>query len=136
MEKWLPIHGYEGIYEVSDLGNIKRVGAWMDNWGKKRLPTGKYIKPQLKGEGYAGLALCKEGISKQTYFHVIVARAFLGEKPEGKEPNHKNGNKWDNRAENLEYLTHQENCQHRNNCLVTIDRNANGTFKKFHKLSV
>lgn len=128
MENWKAVVGFEGLYEVSDMGNIRRVGARLRAKG----PLPMLIKPVRKGANYAGLCLFdKTGKRIQTYVHILVMRAFCGETPEGKEPNHKNGQKWDNRVENLEFVTHQENCKHRHAYLVSVTRNADGTFKKF-----
>jgi hypothetical protein len=62
--------------------------------------------------GYAQVGLWKNGKRYQRYVHALVAEAFLGERPSGKHINHLNGNKLDNRSENLEYCTRKENAEH------------------------
>lgn len=99
MEAWKPIVGYEGNYEVSDLGRIKNV---------KR---GKILIPQ-NARGYRRVDLCKNGVRKLIQVHKMVCAAFIGPCPENQEINHKNGVRDDNRLENLEYLTRQNNALH------------------------
>lgn len=63
-------------------------------------------------QGYACVMLCKNGIAKSHRVHQLVAEAFLGPCPVGKEINHKNGQRADPRLQNLEYVTPSENCLH------------------------
>lgn len=107
MENWKQVVGYEGLYEVSDIGRVKRVGKWSD----RNRVSNRVIVTSIK-KGYAVAAVCKEGRVKHAYIHVFVAEAFLGPKPLGLEVNHKNGIKHDNRPENLEYVTRSENQLH------------------------
>lgn len=109
MEEWKPIRGYEGLYEVSNIGNIRRVGFG-------RLRTCSRIGPiKTRKTGRAGywyVNLCRDGITKTFLVHIIVAKAFLGDAPFGMEVNHKNGNKDDLSVGNFEYLTHANNRKH------------------------
>lgn len=94
-EVWKPVVGYEGLYEVSNLGSIR---------GVKR---GKLLKP---GKGkYLFVVLCKDGIRHETSVHRIVATAFCPNPDNKPEVNHINEIKTDNRAENLEWCTRVEN---------------------------
>lgn len=105
-EIWKDVVGYEGIYEVSNLGEVRTVTHITDGrcWkAKKRKP---YFNPK---NGYLVIALSKNGKLKNEYVHRMVAMAFI-KNPEGKATvNHKNENKTDNRAENLEWMTLPEN---------------------------
>lgn len=99
---WKDIKGYEGRYQVSDEGQIRRV-----------LTSGKtkILKP-YEGSKYNTLCLSKDQVKKTVHVHRIVAETFL-EKPEGMcEVNHKDGNKRNNRLENLEWVTQRENLDH------------------------
>lgn len=100
-ECWKDIPGYEGLYQVSDSGQIKS------------LYFSKLRALVICGRGYKAVALAKCGIKKRYYVHRLVAYSFLGD-PEGKdyEVNHKNCDKTDNRVENLEWVTRQENMAH------------------------
>ncbi len=76
--------------------------------------TGKFLSPGVQGKGYGTVQLY-DGSSpkspKSFLVHRLIAEAFLGDRP-GMHVNHKNGNKLDNRLENLEWVTNQENVDH------------------------
>lgn len=108
-EVWKPVVGYEGKYEVSNLGRVrslKRINA-------DGRTVNARIRKQFKGARYRTLLLYRGDGTRQTKLvHRLVARAFLGPCPESHQVNHKNGKKHDNRAENLEYVTQSQNTQH------------------------
>lgn len=115
MENWRPIKGYPH-YEVSDLGRVRSVGFTTHVVQKNReydlYCKGKIIKPLSRRHGYLSVFLYYEGGRTQESVHRLVAEAFC-EHPVGKdEVNHKNEIKTDNRACNLEWVTHKENCHH------------------------
>lgn len=99
-EVWKDIPEYEGLYQVSNLGGVKRL-----KFDKERV-----LKPWLNKGGYYYLGLCKGGTSKKIFVHRLVMLAFVGESD--LQVNHVNGDKTDNRLENLEYCTGSENLQH------------------------
>lgn len=109
IETWKAVIGYEGIYEVSDLGNLRRIIPWW-NGRAWRNPTG-CLKPQPSRK-YKHVSLYKDGVCVQVTIHSIVAAAFIGPVPLGKQINHKNGVHADNKVLNLEYLTPSENQTH------------------------
>jgi hypothetical protein len=109
MENWRPVPGYEGIYSVSDLGNVRaedRISAC----GRKL--KSHPCKPNLRDGRYLGVGLCKDGKMTTFAVHVLVAHAFIGPRPHGQEINHKSGDKTDNGARNLEYCSQKENILH------------------------
>ncbi len=107
-ERWLPIPGYEGWYEVSNCGVVRRIKPHP----KGRDITGR-IKKQVRTKcGYLNCGLNKNGKGKTFGIHVLVASAFLGPCPPRLEVNDINGVRTDNRPKNLEYVTHFENCSH------------------------
>lgn len=114
MEHWLPVVGYEGIYQVSDLGRVRRIGAWSD--GRKRAihVCSPKRKRGVKGATtYLSVSLSKHGAQKFFQVHRLVAVAFLGTAPDQlAQVNHKNGNKEDNRPRNLEWVTPSQNQFH------------------------
>lgn len=106
MEQWKPVVGYEGVYEVSDQGRIRRL---IPAGGKK---TGSFVKGRPTPRGYWRVVLSHEGRKRQAFMHRFVMEAFVGPCPEGYTINHKNGAQGDNRLENLEYLIHGDNVRH------------------------
>ena len=99
-EHFKPIKGYEGLYEVSNLGNIK---------GLKR---NIILKPFCDPSGYNGVVLCKDGKVTFKYIHRLIAMDFIPNLENKPQVNHINGVKNDNRIENLEWCTHKENAIH------------------------
>ncbi len=106
MEIWKPIAGYEEIYEVSDLGRVRRIKA------ARNSQVGRIIKPRLSYNGYYQLALNKNGAEATKRICRLVAQAFV-ENPHNKpQVNHKNAIKTDDRPANLEWVSELENAQH------------------------
>jgi len=106
VECWESIEDYAGWYEVSDQGRIRNV--------KKRANTvvGKILKERKDKDGYSRITLCMDGHKTTLFVHRLVAGAFIGPCPEGKEVNHKDGVKAHNRPDNLEYVTSDYNHLH------------------------
>lgn len=108
-EVWKPVIGYEGLYEVSNMGRIKslykvRVGGV---WYSESL-----IKPKNNIDIYHRVELSKNGKRRIIGVHQLVGQAFI-KNPENKPNiNHINGKRDDNRVENLEWCTQKENIQH------------------------
>lgn len=103
METWKPIPGLDGYYEASNLGRIRRSKPGVNT------KVGRIVKLQSNPNGYIQAATCIAGVEKRHWVHILVAAAFIGDCPDGKEVNHKDGNPANNRSCNLEYVTHQEN---------------------------
>ena len=113
-ESWQPVPGYEGLYEVSDLGRVRsldRLNARKNRWGSvTTVPLkGRVLRPGRSVNDRLQVNLSKENVSWVVPVHKLVALTFLGPCPEGHEIDHVNGNFQDNRLVNLEYVTHQEN---------------------------
>lgn len=106
-EQWRPVKGYEGIYSVSNLGNVRRENSRLLEQPKARL-----LKLRIDKDGYSLAHLCASGIPKKVKVHRLVAEAFL-DPVEGKtQVNHKNGKKPDNQVSNLEWCDARENAIH------------------------
>ncbi len=107
-EIWKPVKGYEGIYEVSNLGRVKSLPRTAGNYKF----TGRILKQFFTDGRYYYVGLSQYGKSKNVCVHRLVAEAFVPN-PDGKETvNHINEDTTDNRACNLEWLTRQENLLH------------------------
>lgn len=108
-EEWRDIYGFEGLYQVSNLGRVRSLDRWTH--GGKRLRPGIVMTPTHHRE-YPALNLVRDGKITAVRIHVLVAEAFIGGRPDGRVINHINGVKTDNRVVNLEYVTHRENSRH------------------------
>jgi hypothetical protein len=105
-ERWLPVREFPDHYEISDRGMVRRSKPYRSNHGIT--PR----KPQLARNGYVVFTLSVGNKIYGRSAHRMVADAFLGPIPEGLHVNHKNGDKTDNRLENLELVTISENRAH------------------------
>lgn len=110
MEIWKDVVGYEGLYQVSNLGNVKRVGSFRGV--NKAYLNNYYLKPLDNGKGYFRIKLTVNNKSKRVMLHRIIAEAFIENQNQYPCINHINGNKKDNRIENLEWCTQSQNCLH------------------------
>jgi hypothetical protein len=107
--EWRDVVGYEGLYKVSDKGDVWSVER-VDKMG--RPSGGRMLKPQKHPKGYLFVNLWKEGDFKSILIHRLIAETFIpnmGNKP---EVNHIDSNKKNNSVENLEWSSRSENCQH------------------------
>jgi hypothetical protein len=105
-EEWRPVVGWEGVYDVSSLGRIRRVKTSGNS------KAGHILKPQLNRDGYPLIRFRKPGVAKMKAIHKAVAEAFLGPCPDGLEVNHIDFDKQNCRANNLEYTTRRNNMLH------------------------
>lgn len=106
IEKFKPVQGYAGIYEISNLGRVKSLSRVIErNDGNTRVTEDRIILPFLTKCGYHQIVLCKDGVRKKHLIHRLVANAFI-ENPD-KLPiiNHKDENKLNNRVDNLEWCS-------------------------------
>ena len=119
--------GYETHYRVSDRGNVQRICAGTNSRPFVNLRPGSVA-------GYQVLVLWREGKGKTVRVHRLVTQAFLGPEPDKHEVNHINGNRGDNRLENLEYVTRQQNIQHAQTFLPRKPTSLHGTMVPNAKL--
>lgn len=108
-ECWLPIPGYEGFYEVSDLGRVRS----LDRDVRSRLAQGRELKQGVRGKvpekAYPRVTLFRGGRGVAKNVHSLVMLTFVGPRPEGWHTRHLNGNSHDARLVNLAYGTPKEN---------------------------
>ena len=127
-EIWRPIKGYEGLYEISNLGKIKsnfRQGSTTD-----------FLKISNNGNGYMMVRLCKNGKAKKYYLHRLLAQTFIDNPEDKPQVNHINENRSDNRLENLEWVTQKENNNHGNHNLNAAISKRSGKAKKIVQISL
>lgn len=97
-EIWKDIKGYEGLYQVSNMGEVRRVG--------RNKPLYKSLR------NYYGVKLSKNNIKKYFNIHKLVAETFIPNLSNKEQVNHIDGNKLNNNVENLEWVTPSENTKH------------------------
>lgn len=108
-EIWKPVKGYEGLYEVSNKGNVRSVDRYVRNDKQYRLLKGKPMKTFPNLYGYLKTNLYKNGQRKLHSVHRLVAEAFIPNPSNLPCIDHINTIKTDNRVENLRWCTNKEN---------------------------
>ena len=99
-EIWKDIKDYEGLYQASNLGRVKRI------------TTGRVLKPLKHANGYLMVKLSKNSIVYTKTVHRLVAEAFIPNPEHKSEINHIDENKTNNNVSNLEWMTRKENINH------------------------
>lgn len=110
-EKWKNIKGYEGIYQVSNLGRIKSLER-MEKYKNTQRKRKEKILKGINLNGYIRIGLLKNKKYKNFLVHRLVATTFIPNPNNFKEINHKDGNKQNNEISNLEWCTRSENVKH------------------------
>jgi hypothetical protein len=111
MEEWKEIKGFDGRYFVSNTGKVKSVSRYVDiGLGRVQFKPERILKPGKGSHGYFTVVLCKDKKQKSFCVHRIVADAFLN--GSGSCINHKDGNKLNNDASNLEWVSYSKNIKH------------------------
>lgn len=118
---WLAVPGYEGLYEVSDIGEVRSRDRKC-NGNTSGIARGKLLRGYIDRDGYRIVSLSSKGGVKQKFrAHRLVLEAFVGPCPEGCLARHLNGNPLDNWVENLAWGTPTEN---------SADMIRHGTFRR------
>lgn len=127
-EVWKDIKGYEGIYQVSNMGNVKRLdcSVFVKGKGYRHLKA-RNTKQHLDHHGYKKVHLWKNNKDKPFFVHRLVAMAFLDNPNNYPQINHKDENKENNEITNLEWCTVAYN----NNYGTKIER-VRESLKKFY----
>lgn len=113
-EQWLPIPGYEGLYEVSDHGNVRSLDRVTTDVGgaRTRRFRGKLLPGYVLPVGYRAFQLsARDKIKSLQYAHRLVLLEFVGPAPKGTEGCHHDGDSLNNHISNLRWGTRQDNVQ-------------------------
>jgi hypothetical protein len=120
-EVWRDIVGYERLYQVSNWGRVKSLPR------NGTIKEERILKPRVTKNGYLYVHFRNGNISKYVKIHRLVAEAFIPNPENKPQVNHINGNKLDNRVDNLEWNTASENTMHAFKLgLFTITRDSKG----------
>ncbi len=115
-EIWRDIAGYEGLYQVSNLGRVKSLERTTKRFNGFKVceykDGNKILKQSKNYKGYLFVGLCKNGKEKKYKVHRLVAEAFIDNPNNLPQVNHKNENKECNISNNLEWCTNKYNCNY------------------------
>lgn len=128
MEIWKAVKGYEGYYEVSNIGNVRSVDRLVKHSkGGLRIYKGKTLVPCLSVDGYRLLHLSKLNVSEMKRVNRLVAEAFIPNPMNLATVNHKDENKLNDTVENLEWMSVSDNIKY-SVCKPINQMNINGEF--------
>lgn len=112
-EIWKPIPGYESLYEVSDSGHVRSIAFLCSRTGRLQArKVARLLKHETSHDGYKRVVLCKYGKHTHYSVHRIVATTFIPNPHNLSQVNHIDENPANNKADNLEWCTGKENCNH------------------------
>jgi len=134
-EIWKDIDGFEGLYQVSNYGRVRSITRIVKKWDGERTVNGIVLKQAKNTKGYCFVQLYKNGIGKNAVIHRLVAQAFIPN-PQGlPQVNHKDENKDNNTALNLEWCDGIYNArygtrnsrvsQKKSKAIIVLDRDGN-----------
>lgn len=112
METWKPVCGYEGLYEVSDLGNVRSLDRTVRNKNGWAVKKGKTLAPASINSGYLKVQLWRDNVGQSHLVHRLVADAFLENPNHFSEVNHIDENKLNNCVTNLEHCNRAYNANY------------------------
>jgi hypothetical protein len=115
MTVWADIAGFEGVYQISDQGELRSLDREIQNKGSggKYLMNGQTLKPRKDADGYLVTDLWKAGKKTTVKLHRLAAQAFLPTPEAGHVVDHINGKRDDNRLENLRWVSQSQNLYNR-----------------------
>lgn len=110
LEIWKDIEGYEGKYQVSNLGRVRSIERKCRMvYERRRRVRERILKVEVKTDGYCRVTLSSPTKRRREYVHRLVSEAFIPNPLNKSTVNHKDGNKRNNAVTNLEWLTLKEN---------------------------
>lgn len=129
-EEWLPVVGYEGFYEVSNLGNVRSLDRLLNGAVNKYFAPSKILKQSTISSGYRCVKLSKNGVSRTHLVHRLVANCFCANRQPGFIVNHIDENKFNNGFENLEWVSRYDNNIYSNKKeLIGVRKNTKNRYR-------
>lgn len=123
MEEWRDVVGYEGFYMVSSEGRVKSLDRRVSqSWTGYTTVKERILIPRINANGYYCVGINRNKKRKIEEYHKLVALAFLGARPEGRQIDHINRIKLDNRAVNLRYVSMSANLRNSVKCDKSASR--------------
>lgn len=110
MTRWVDVHGYEGLYQVSDKGSVRSLDR-VDCRGHKI--CGRELVPEMRHTGHLRVTLSKDGLVQRLWVHRLVLEAFVAPRPDEQEGCHNDGNPLNNNVSNLRWGTKKSNAKDR-----------------------
>lgn len=120
-EIWVYIKGYKGLYEVSNLGRVRNI------------VTGKFLKGRINLSGYRQVCFCKDGKKKWFLIHRLVGEEFVPNLFGDNEIDHIDGNRLNNRSDNLRWVSSSEN---KRNIPKSVRRKKKGKVRKINQYTL
>lgn len=120
-EVWVNIENFEGLYQISNLGNVKSMNRIVDI-GNGKIYTQKEKIIKNYGKTYRQVNLYKNAKCYHFYIHILLAKAFIPNSNNKEQVNHIDGNKFNNDLRNLEWVTRSENARHAHDILKVNKR--------------
>lgn len=131
-EIWVDVPNYEGLYQVSNLGNVKS----LFRRNKNRVNQEKLMKFKLNSSGYYQVWLCKNNYDKGFFVHRLVALAFIPNENNLSEVNHIDAIKTNNVVSNLEWCSHTDNMKHANKLGLISTKEMTESKRKYTKIDL
>jgi hypothetical protein len=132
-ERWLPVVGYEGYYEVSDLGRVRALErALVYKNGTRRTHKAHFLSTAALVSGYSSVGIWKENVGDRVFVHRLVLEAFIGPCPSGQECRHGDGNRQNPALTNLSWGTPKQNAEDR----IAHGKQARGETHGISKLTL
>lgn len=110
-ERWLPVVGYEGLYEVSDLGRVKSMSRKVKHPYGTRSIKERLLNPTIANNGYPSVSLCRNNKSEFRTVHGLVLTAFDRKRHPKEDARHLDGNRINCTLANLKWGTREENAE-------------------------
>jgi hypothetical protein len=133
---WKDIFGFEGLYQISNYGNVKSCRRYVNFRFGKRLVFEKLLSLGKDKDGYLIAVLCQDGIKKTVKIHRLVANAFIDKIEDKDIVNHIDSNKSNNVVSNLEWVSSLENSCHSKSKFKSSSKYIGVSYNKKYRIFI